>query len=96
MHTKQIYEIDGATFSTQEEFASHFSDVVLVNYKWFGNLDAFKDILRGGFGTPDVGFLIRWLNSDISREKLGYKETIKYLEAKLANCHPSNRERVSL
>ena len=98
MHTKKVYELNGKTFSTLDEFASHFSDVVLIDveYEWSGNLDAFNDILRGGFGTPDVGFVIRWLNSDLSRERLGYKETTRYLESKLANCHPSAKKQVSL
>ena len=57
---------------------------------WGRNLDAFNDILRGGFGTPDEGFTLRWVNSEKSRAALGYPETVRYLERKLATSHPAN------
>src|SRR5437667_7339532 len=41
--------------------------VVLSNYDWQGNLDAFNDLLRGGFGTPEGGLILVWLNSEASR-----------------------------
>ncbi len=68
---KKIYEIDGRRFTTLEEFASHFSDVVLGEYRWRGNLDAFNDILRGGFGTPEDGFVLLWRKSEISKVNFG-------------------------
>ena len=88
------YVIDGTAFRTLEEFAAHFSAKVLNGYEWHGNLDAFNDILRGGFGTPDDGFVLIWQNSDVSRENLGYLETIRQLERRLVECHPSNRAKV--
>lgn len=33
-------------------------------------------------------------NSDRSREALGYAETARQLEQRLAQCHPTNREKV--
>ena len=48
------------------------------------------DVLRGGFGTPDGGFVLRWLNSDRSRSTLAYPATLRYLEGKVRRCHPSN------
>lgn len=39
-------------------------------------LDAFNDILRGGFGTPEGGFVLRWARSEISRKNLSYPETV--------------------
>ncbi|MFN9976279.1 MAG: barstar family protein, partial [Phycisphaerae bacterium] len=60
------------------------------NAEWGKNLDAFNDILRGGFGTPDHGFVIRWVNSRRSQEALGYQETIRQLQFRLNRCHPSN------
>ena len=94
MPAKKTYEIDGASFSTLEEFAHHFSKVVLCDHVWRGNLNAFNDILRGGFGTPDGGFILVWHNSNISRESLGYQETIRKLELQLETCDPSNRESI--
>jgi hypothetical protein len=55
------------------------------------NLDAFNDLLRWGFWTPENGWLLRWLNSDLSRSALGYEATIQRLERVLLTCHPSHR-----
>jgi len=88
--SKQTFIIDGAQFSSLEEFARYFSKLLLCDYEWHGNLDAFNDILRGGFGTPDSGFILHWQNSSLSRERLGYDETAKWLEERIAHCHPSN------
>ncbi len=90
---KKIYEIDGRRFSTLEEFARHFSEVVLREYCWRGNLDAFNDILRGGFGTPEDGFVLLWRNSEISKVNLGYAKTTAWLQERIQNCHPSNVDR---
>jgi RNAse (barnase) inhibitor barstar len=95
MKEKKTYTLDGSMFSSLEEFAHHFSSVVLKEHRWNGNLDAFNDILRGGFGTPEEGFVIRWRNSDLSKLKLGYPETIRQLKQRLETCHPTNRERVA-
>ena len=95
MKQKKIYEIDGARFSTLEEFYEEISNILIPGAKWGKNLDAFNDILRGGFGTPEDGFTIRWRNSKVSKERLGYAETVRQLEKRLKTCHPSNREFVS-
>jgi hypothetical protein len=60
------------------------------------NLDAFNDMLRGGFGVHEYEEPIQliWLHSDKSRKDLGWEETVKYLSAKLTTCHPSNVESV--
>ena len=91
MPTKRVYEIDGAAFSTLEEFYDEVSRKVIPNASWGHNLDAFNDILRGGFGTPDEGFVLRWKNSELSRQRLNHKETVRQLERRLQRCHPTNR-----
>lgn len=91
---KKEYVIDGKNFSSLDEFYDEISLVLIPGYSWGRNLDAFNDILRGGFGTPDNGFVIRWKNADLSQENLGFPETIKYIEKKLNRCHPSNINRV--
>lgn len=68
---KVRYTIDGKAFSTIEEFARYFSATVLRDYTWRGNLNAFNDILRGGFGTPDGGFVLVWQEHVTSRARLG-------------------------
>jgi hypothetical protein len=85
--------IDGARFSDFEGFAREFSGL-LCDYEWQGNLDAFNDLLWGGFGTPDENWVLRWLNSESSRTALGYEATVRQLEAILLTCHPSNRSQV--
>jgi RNAse (barnase) inhibitor barstar len=87
---KKTYTIDGAAFKTLEEFYDEISAKLIPGAKWGKNLDAFDDILYGGFGTPDEGFVLVWLNSEMSRERLGYPETIRHLEKRLDRCHPDN------
>lgn len=84
-----MFEIDGASFDSLEGF---FDEVgkCLGTSPWGRNLDAFNDILRGGFGTPEGGFVLRWVSSERSRVALGYDATVKYLERKLQRCHPDN------
>ena len=91
---KAIYEIDGQEFATLEEFYDLVSRVLIPGAEWGHNLDAFNDILRGGFGTPEGGFVLRWKNSAVSRERLGYTETVRQFDRRLTRCHPTNRQRV--
>jgi hypothetical protein len=87
---KRRYVLEGQAFASLDEFASHFSSVVLENHAWNGNLDAFNDILRGGFGTPEEGFVLHWHNHAISRLRLGHSEMARRLAGLLQTCHPSN------
>ena len=52
-------------------------------YEGDGNLDAFDDVLAGGYGTPACGFAIRWVHSDMSRVALGYRATERWLRPRL-------------
>src|SRR5438132_14027248 len=88
--TKKIYVVDGSNFSTLAEAAVEFTLVLGLTMPWNGNLDAFNDFLRGGFGTPDEGFILIWRQSNISRERLGYGETLRWLEERVHFCDPSN------
>lgn len=89
------YIIEGSRIHSLEGFYDEISTIVIPSVNWGRNLDAFNDILRGGFGTPDGGFIIRWANSALSREYLGYEETEKQLRLRLEKCSPSSREAVS-
>jgi RNAse (barnase) inhibitor barstar len=71
------YEIDGNDFSTVDEFFDEISRVLILGARWGRNLDAFNDILRGGFGTPEDGFTLRWRNHAVSQQRLGYGETVR-------------------
>jgi histidinol-phosphatase len=88
---KRTYVIDGEKFHNLEEFYDEISRVLVPGMEWGRNLDAFNDILRGGFGTPEGGFVLRWKNSATSRNRLDQAETAHQLEHRLQNCHPSNR-----
>ena len=88
------YQIDGSRFATLEEFYEEVSEVLIPGESWGRNLDAFNDILRGGFGTPPEGFTIDWKNHAMSKQRLGYDETVRQLEIRLGTCHPSNRDKV--
>jgi hypothetical protein len=64
-------EIDGARFTTLEGFAEAIAPLFSPG-AWRGrSLDAFNDILRGGFGSPGGGFVLVWRNHALSRERLG-------------------------
>lgn len=92
---KPTFDIDGLEFSTLEGFFNHVSSRIGTGPTWGRNLDAFNDILRGGFGTPEGGFVLCWNNHDISKRRLGYRhlgyeETARQLRKRLERCHPSN------
>jgi hypothetical protein len=88
-----VLTIDGG-FDDFDGFVDRFSRL-LDDFEWRGSLDAFNDILRGSCGTPDGGFELQWLNSQRSREALGWPATIHWLEETIARCHPSNVPRLT-
>lgn len=87
---KPVFELDGTAFSGLNGFYDEVSRKLIPGATWGRNLDAFNDILRGGFGTPEGGFTLRWKSSIVSREHLDYPETIRVLERRLTTCHPTN------
>ena len=91
---KTTYIIDGAHFTNLSEFYNEFGLSVIPGNDWGKNLDAFDDVLSGGFGTPPEGFAILWKNFALSRERLGFAETLKYLEHQLSVCDSSQRNSV--
>ena len=87
---KPPLQIDGFEFSTLEGFFDHVSSRIIPGATWGLNLDAFNDILRGDFGTPEGGFVLCWNNHEISKRRLGYEETVRQLRKRLERCHPDN------
>jgi hypothetical protein len=87
---KPMLVIDGDRSDDFEGFAREVGAQLLGGEQFNGNLDAFNDILRGGFGTPPGGFGLRWVNSERSRAALGHAATARWYEAKLKTCDPSN------
>jgi RNAse (barnase) inhibitor barstar len=86
---KPVFEIDGSNFEDLDGFFDEIN-AKLGLASWGRNLDAFNDTLRGGFGTPEGGFVLRWANSERSQEALGWETTARYLEQKRHRCHPAN------
>ena len=39
---------------------------------------------------PEQGYIIIWKNSHLSKQFLGYEETVKQLTKRLGKCHPDN------
>jgi histidinol-phosphatase len=91
---RPTYVIDGEKFHTLEEFYHEIGNVLIPGVKWGHNLDALNDILRGGYGLPEGGFVLHWKNSAVSKQRLGHPETIRQLEHQLHKCHPSNRSAI--
>lgn len=90
--------IDGNRFSTLEEFYTEIDNLLTRDLGWKTghNMDAFNDLLRGGFGVHEYGerLHIKWINAAKSRQDLGYDATIAYYEKMLTTCHPVNRKNV--
>ncbi len=82
MTSKPVLTIDGARFHDLAGFMDEFARVLEPDVYWGRHLDAFNDVLRGGFGTPEGGFILRWGNSERSRRTLGFPETVRWLEAR--------------
>ncbi len=76
---KKTCIIDGTRFRSLRGFFREVGREIVPGYQWGRNLNAFNDILRGGFGTPDDGFIIVWKNSDVSRQRLGIGFTLRRL-----------------
>jgi len=91
-HGPVIYHLQGTRIADLDAFWVELGAAVNGPGGFFGrSLDGLNDCLRGGFGTPDDGdFLIVWNHHELSRERLGYPETCRQLERRLARCHPLN------
>ena len=93
---RKEFIIDGNNFNTLDEFYDEIDKLLTKDLTWKTghNLDAFNDLLRGGFGVHEYGepILIKWLNYNKSKSDFGYKSTILYYKNILKKCHPTNIE----
>lgn len=87
---KKVYMIDGDHFSTLTGFYEEIDKVLVPGCDWGHNLDAFDDILDGGYGTPKKGFILVWRNARKSQRDLGYPETLRWLETTFPIVHEQN------
>ncbi len=90
--------IDGEKFSELEGFYTEIDRLLTKDLDWKTghSLDAFNDLLRGGFGVHEYGeeLHIKWIHFAKSRQDLGYSATIAYYQNVLKKCHPTNRGHV--
>ena len=89
--------IDGENFSDLEGFYAEASRLLgSPDDKPIRSMDAFNDLLRGGFGDIAAGedLAVCWKNADKSREDLGYEATAAYYRRLLERAHPDNREKI--
>lgn len=67
--------INGINFTDLETFYDEVARVLTKNLNWQTghNLNAFNDLLRGGFGVYEYEEPIKliWINFSLSRKKLG-------------------------
>lgn len=91
---KKVVIIDGSKFDDIEGFYSEIDRVLTKDLTWITghNLNAFNDLLYGGFGVHeyDESIIIIWGNASKSKSDLGYHATVKYYEKMLRKCHPTN------
>ncbi len=76
---KKTIKINGDNFSDLESFYYEIDRVLTNNLEWQTghNLDAFNDLLRGGFGVYEYlePVKIVWIKFSDSKEKLGNELT---------------------
>lgn len=90
--------IDGSKFNNTVEFYIEIDKVLTKDLTWKTghNLDAFNDLLRGGFGVHEYSepIIIIWKKPNKSKMDLGFNATIKHYENMLTRCHPTNMDNV--
>lgn len=71
----KIFELNGDLFEDVEGFYNEIDRLLTKDLSWRTghNLDAYNDLLRGGFGVHEYGepIAIRWLNFEKSKRELG-------------------------
>lgn len=92
----QVYEIECRKVDSFADFIHEMNTKFVSKLEgtvaWNGNLDALNDLVSWPAEIYEMKF-----NSAISLGKaLSFAETRKWLEHKLTQCHPSNREEVML
>jgi RNAse (barnase) inhibitor barstar len=90
------YELDGRRIGSLEDFYAEVSRVLIPDRDWGRNLDAFNDILAGGFGTPKEGFVVVVRGATHLRSVLGHAAVVDRWRRLLRDgvVHPTNRAHV--
>jgi RNAse (barnase) inhibitor barstar len=94
MHQQIV--INGSNIHDLKSFYAEVNRVFMSNETWeIGeSLDAFNDLLYGGFGILQNNKLAKiiWLDIEKSRTALGYDATRSYYLAKLQPDSPFNKQ----
>lgn len=89
-------EIDGNNFQTIEGFYTELNRLTMADEDWKlgASLDAFHDFLYGAYGSLKGFELLEiiWLNSEKSKNDLGFETTLQYYQNKLEQPEKFNSE----
>ena len=92
----KTFLLDGNNFSDMEGFYNEIDKLLTKNLQWKTghNLNAFNDLLRGGFGVHEYGesITIRWTNYDKSKKELGGETVLMLLENMLLNFDDTDHD----
>lgn len=93
---KQTIIINGDNFTDLESFYDEIDRVLTKDLDWDTghNLDAFNDLLRGGFGIYEYEEPIKliWKNISKSNTDLGLEATKKWYERKITENKIENQQ----
>lgn len=88
--------INGGCISDITTFYQEINRVFMQDENWkiAESLDAFNDLLHGGFGAlrSEETNIVIWKNMEVSRNALGYETTKKYYLNKLLPNSPFNKK----
>ncbi len=91
----KTFILDGNNFSDMEGFYCEIDKLLTKNLQWKTghNLNAFNDLLRGGFNVHEYNepITIRWINYEKSKKDLGDEMVLILLEIML-NCDDSDHD----
>ena len=91
----KIFILDGNNFNDINGFYEEIDKLLTKDLSWKTghNLDAFNDLLRGGFNVFELGepITIRWINYNKSKKDLGDDLILKLLEIML-HCDDTNHD----
>lgn len=89
------YILDGEKFSNIEGFLEETARMLTDGLAWTPgrNLDAFNDLLRGGFGRHEYGepILLKWRHYEKSKKDLGHENILRIIEI-ILQCNESGHD----
>lgn len=91
----KTFILDGNNFSDMEGFYTEIDRLLTKDLEWKTghNLNAFDDLLRGGFGVHEYNepITIRWINYSKSKKDLGDATVLMLLEIML-DCNETDHD----